>query len=201
MCIMFSSQLVTPGQITANSICWQKPIHRHLYRHYPIFYPLMNSINKQKTTITRESWGNKDLKRQRDDETESLEVGKHKERVYNWKDVKNEVSVWSIGSKGHRSRSPNSAQSTLIRATNQTCLAAPDHYSSKVQECTHTYTISLCVALFHCNFCAILSQWFSFPDHQIIFYLALFKPTSELWFWAILRSDKERQTAGQRQCM
>lgn len=41
------------------------------------------------------------------------------ERAYNWKDVKNEVSLWSIEGKGYRSWSPNWVQSTLIRATNQ----------------------------------------------------------------------------------
>lgn len=59
------------------------------------------------------------------DASESEEVGRRKERVYNWKDVKNEVSVWSIEGKGHRSRSPNSAQSTLIRATNQISPGCP----------------------------------------------------------------------------
>lgn len=63
-----------------------------------------------------EIWGKE---REGDDERESEEAGTHKEWVYNWKDVKNEVSVWSIEGRGHRSRSPNSAQSTLIRATNQ----------------------------------------------------------------------------------
>lgn len=58
-------------------------------------------------------------KREREMMRESEEAGTHKEWVYNWKDVKNEVSVWSIEGRGHGSRSPNSAQSTLIRATNQ----------------------------------------------------------------------------------
>lgn len=49
------------------------------------------------------------------------------EWTYNWKDVKNEVSVWSIEGKGHRSWSPNPAQSMLIRATNHTqrCFVFP----------------------------------------------------------------------------
>lgn len=50
---------------------------------------------------------------------------KHTEWVYNWKDVKNEVSVWSIEGRGHRSRSPKSAQSTLIKPTNQIVPGCP----------------------------------------------------------------------------
>lgn len=60
-----------------------------------------------------------------------VEVGQHMEWAYNWKDVKNEVSVRSIEGKGHGGRALKWAQSMLIRATNH----------------RRTRTISLCLLI------------------------------------------------------
>lgn len=100
--------------------------HTHSHTHNTPCIILCNYfINKQKSaTAWKRSWGNR-YEEIEGDARESEKVGRHKERVYNWKDVKNEVSVWSIEGKGHRSRSPNSAQSTLIRATNQILPGCP----------------------------------------------------------------------------
>lgn len=111
--------------------------------------------------------------------------------------MKNEVSVWSIEAKGHGGRSPNSAQSTLIRATNQILPGCPRPLVIRGRG-VHT----------HSQFCLVFSY---FTVISLIFITLFSSSTSSNYFFflsplmshlsvpqllcpALMTSDTERQT-------